>query len=87
MKAMLCKEYGPPEKLVYADTEPPALGPDGVRIRVHAAGVNFPDLLIIENKYQFKPSLPFAPGGEVAGLTRGRAVPPSRARAAARGRG
>ena len=67
MKAMLCKEYGPPEKLVYADTEPPALGPDGVRIRVHAAGVNFPDLLIIENKYQFKPSLPFAPGGEVAG--------------------
>src|SRR5207244_11933192 len=38
-----------------------------VRIRVRAAGVNFPDLLIIENKYQFKPPLPFAPGGEVAG--------------------
>jgi len=67
MKAVLCKAYGPPEKLVYEDTERPPLGPGDVRIRVRAAGVNFPDLLIIENKYQFKPPLPFAPGGEVAG--------------------
>src|SRR5438128_954062 len=67
MKAVLCKEYGPPEKLVYEDTERPPLGAGDVRIRVRAAGVNFPDLLIIENKYQFKPPLPFAPGGEVAG--------------------
>jgi NADPH2:quinone reductase len=67
MKAVLCKEYGPPEKLVYEETERPSLGPGDVRIRVRAAGVNFPDLLIIENKYQFKPPLPFAPGGEVAG--------------------
>src|SRR3989442_14127256 len=67
MKAVLCKEYGPPEKLVYEGTERPALGAGDVRIRVRAAGVNFPDLLIIENKYQFKPPLPFAPGGEVAG--------------------
>src|SRR5438552_2448283 len=67
MKAVLCKEYGPPEKLVYEDTERPRLGAGDVRIRVRAAGVNFPDLLIIENKYQFKPPLPFAPGGEVAG--------------------
>ncbi|TMA99510.1 MAG: NADPH:quinone oxidoreductase family protein, partial [Deltaproteobacteria bacterium] len=59
--------YGPPEKLVYEDTERPPLGAGDVRIRVRAAGVNFPDLLIIENKYQFKPPLPFAPGGEVAG--------------------
>jgi len=67
MKAVLCKEYGPPEKLVYEDTTRPDVGPNDVRIRVRAAGVNFPDLLIIENKYQFKPPLPFAPGGEVAG--------------------
>ena len=67
MKAVLCKEYGPPEKLVYEDTTRPDVGPTDVRIRVRAAGVNFPDLLIIENKYQFKPPLPFAPGGEVAG--------------------
>src|SRR5436309_9822810 len=67
MKAVLCKAYGPPEKLVYEDTERAPLGPGDVRIRVRAAGVNFPDLLIIENKYQFKPPLPFAPGGEVAG--------------------
>src|SRR5947199_7157351 len=65
MKAVLCKAYGPPEKLVYEDTERPPLGPGDVRIRVRAAGVNFPDLLIIENKYQFKPPLPLAPGGEV----------------------
>ncbi len=43
------------------------MGPDQVRIAVHACGVNFPDTLIIENKYQFKPPLPFTPGGEVAG--------------------
>src|SRR2546428_9976416 len=67
MKAVLCKEYGPPEKLVYEDTTRPDVGPTDVRIRVRAAGVNFPDLLIIENKYQFKPPLPFAPDGEVAG--------------------
>ena len=67
MKAVLCKEYGPPEKLVYEDTTRPDVGPTDVRIRVRAAGVNFPDLLIIENKYQFKPPLPFSPGGEVAG--------------------
>src|SRR3989475_13210239 len=67
MKAVLCREYGPPEKLVYEDTERPPLGAGDVRIRVRAAGVNFPDLLIIENKYQFKQPLPFAPGREVAG--------------------
>src|SRR5207244_3959009 len=67
MKPVLGKEYRPPQKLVYEDTERPPLGAGDVRIRVRAAGVNFPDLLIIENKYQFKPPLPFAPGGEVAG--------------------
>ena len=64
---MLCKAYGPPESLAWEEIDPPALDDDGVRVRVRAAGVNFPDLLIIEGKYQFKPDMPFAPGAEVAG--------------------
>ena len=68
MKAVLCKEYGPPEKLVYEDV--PALKPAAgqVVVAVKAAGVNFPDTLIIQGKYQFKPEPPFSPGGEVAGI-------------------
>ncbi|MEQ8348056.1 MAG: NADPH:quinone oxidoreductase family protein [Sneathiellaceae bacterium] len=68
MKAVLCKSYGPPESLVVEDAPSPALEAGQVRIAVHACGVNFPDTLIIENKYQFKPPLPFSPGGEIAGV-------------------
>ena len=67
MKAMLCREYGPPESLVLAEHDLPTLAPKDVRVRVHSAGVNFPDVLIIQGKYQFKPAFPFAPGSEVAG--------------------
>ncbi len=67
MKAVLCKEYGPPESLVVEDVESPKCGSGQVKIAVHACGVNFPDVLLIKNEYQFKPSLPFAPGAEVAG--------------------
>lgn len=67
MKAVLCKEYGPPESLVVEEVPSPEAGPGQVVVRVRSAGVNFPDVLIIENKYQFKPPLPFTPGGEVAG--------------------
>src|SRR5512147_2597343 len=70
MKAVLCKQYGPPESLVVEDVPSPQGGPGQVVIDVHASGVNFPDLLIIENKYQFKPPLPFSPGGEVAGFVK-----------------
>lgn len=70
MKAMLCKEYGPPEKLVLSEMPEPAPGPGQIAIAVKACGVNFPDVLIIENKYQFKPPLPFAPGAEVAGTVK-----------------
>ena len=68
MKAMLCEKFGPPKDLVLkevADLIPLA---GQVRIATEACGVNFPDTLIIENKYQFKPDLPFAPGGEVTGI-------------------
>lgn len=68
MKAVLCVEHGPPEKLVVREVDTPEPGRGQVRIKVHAAGVNFPDTLIIQNLYQFKPALPFSPGGEAAGV-------------------
>lgn len=67
MKALLCKAFGPPESLVLGELPSKPLGNGQVRIAVHAAGVNFPDVLMIEGKYQFKPPFPFAPGSEVAG--------------------
>jgi NADPH2:quinone reductase len=68
MRAVLCKAYGPPESLVIEDVESPTPGPGEVVISVKASGVNFPDVLIIQNKYQVKPPLPFSPGSEVAGV-------------------
>ena len=67
MKALLCKQYGPPESLVLEDIPRPEPGAGQVLLRVRACGVNFPDLLLIENKYQDRPTLPFSPGAEVAG--------------------
>lgn len=68
MKAVLCKEFGPPESLVIEEVADPKPGPGQVVVDVQATGVNFPDVLIIQNLYQFKPELPFSPGGEVAGV-------------------
>lgn len=68
MKAMLCKAFGPPESLVFEDVASAPLKKGEVRIATRAAGLNFPDTLIIEGKYQFKPPFPFAPGGECAGV-------------------
>jgi len=68
VKVLQCQAWGPPESLVLADVPPVACGASEVRIRLHAAGVNFPDTLIIQGKYQFKPEMPFAPGGEAAGV-------------------
>src|SRR5712691_11172711 len=70
MKAVLCKQYGPPESLVIEDLPSPKPGPGEVVITVKAASVNFPDVLIIQNKYQFKPPLPFSPGSELAGVVK-----------------
>jgi len=70
MKTMLCKEFGPPESMVLEDVESPKAGPGQVVVTVKACGVNFPDVLIIQDKYQFKPSLPFAPGGEISGVVK-----------------
>jgi NADPH2:quinone reductase len=70
VKAVLCKAYGPPESLVVEDVPSPTPGPGDVIISAKAASVNFPDVLIIQNKYQVKPPLPFSPGSEVAGVVK-----------------
>ena len=70
MKAVLCKTYGPPESLVLEEVEPLKPGKGQVVIGVRACGVNFPDTLIIQGKYQFKPPMPFSPGSEVAGVVK-----------------
>ena len=68
MKALLSTAPGGPETLELTETPTPVPGPGEVLIAVKAAGVNFPDTLIIRDLYQFKPPRPFAPGGEVSGV-------------------
>jgi NADPH2:quinone reductase len=70
MKALVCPAFGPLENLRFGDLPDPQPGPGEVLIEVRAAGVNFPDVLIVQGKYQFRPEPPFAPGGEVAGVVR-----------------
>ncbi len=68
MRALLCKAHGLPETLVVEELPTPVPQPGQVAVRIEAAGVNFPDALIIQNKYQLKPPLPFIPGAEMAGV-------------------
>src|ERR1700743_296847 len=70
MKAMLCTHYGPPEEMELRELPSPEPGKGQVLITVRACGVNFPDVLMLADKYQFKPALPFPPGGEVAGVVK-----------------
>ena len=70
MKALLCKRFGPPESLVLEEVPSPKPGAGEVVVSVKAASVNFPDVLIIQNKYQFKPPLPFSPGSELSGVVK-----------------
>ncbi len=67
MKAVLCKAFGPPESLVLEELPPPTPAAGEVVVDVHAAALNFPDVLMIQGKYQSQPPFPFAPGGEIAG--------------------
>jgi len=68
MKAVLSKAVGGPDTLVLEEVADPTLKPGEVLVAVKACGVNYPDVIIIEDKYQFKPERPFSPGGEIAGV-------------------
>lgn len=68
MKALVCRAYGPVDSLAIGDLPDPVAAAGQVVVGVRACGVNFPDLLVVQGKYQFKPPPPFAPGGEVAGV-------------------
>ena len=68
MRALLCKDYGGIDALAVEEAPSPTLKPGEVRVKVEACGVNFPDTLIVEGKYQFKPEPPFSPGGEISGV-------------------
>ena len=66
-KAVVCRELGPPENLRLETLPPVPLVPGQVRVAMHAAGINFPDILMAAGEYQLKPELPFTPGVEAAG--------------------
>jgi NADPH2:quinone reductase len=68
VRAVLCREFGPPESLTLEEVDEPRPGDGQVVVDVRACSVNFPDVLIIQNLYQFKPPLPFSPGAEIAGV-------------------
>ncbi|WP_332847878.1 NADPH:quinone oxidoreductase family protein [Massilia sp. S19_KUP03_FR1] len=70
MKAVVCKAWGPPDDLVVEEVSDLVAGPGEVVVDVKAAGVNFPDVLTVQGKYQFKPELPFTPGNEFSGVIR-----------------
>jgi len=68
VKAVLCHDFGPPESLKLETIDSPEPEPDEALIDVKAAALNFPDVLMIEGKYQSQPPMPFSPGGEIAGV-------------------
>src|SRR5665213_919626 len=70
MKAMLSQAVGGPEPLLLEDAPSPTARPGWAVVSVKACGVNYPDVLLIQDLYQFKPPRPFAPGGEVAGVVK-----------------
>ena len=67
MHAIVCEEFGPVDRLRYKEVETPVAGPGEVRLAVAAAGVNFPDALLVQGLYQVRPPTPFIPGAEFAG--------------------
>ena len=68
MRALMCKEYGPPESLELVNLDDPKPGPGELLVDIHAAGLNFPDVLVIAGQYQVKTEPPFIPGNEAAGV-------------------
>ncbi|MGZ6141724.1 MAG: NADPH:quinone oxidoreductase family protein [Myxococcales bacterium] len=70
MKALLCREYGPIERLTVEEVPSPRPGPKEVVVEVKASSLNFPDALLVQGLYQVKPPLPFSPGMELAGIVK-----------------
>jgi NADPH2:quinone reductase len=70
MKALLSKAVGGPDTLVLEEIDSPTARPGHAVVSVKACGVNYPDVLIIEDRYQFKPPRPFAPGSEISGIVK-----------------
>src|SRR5438270_2034652 len=70
MRAVVCRQFGGPDALEIGEVDEPGVGPGQILVEVKACSVNFPDLLMIQDLYQFKPALPFVPGSEVAGVVR-----------------
>ncbi|MCP4299876.1 MAG: NADPH:quinone oxidoreductase family protein [Gammaproteobacteria bacterium] len=68
MRALVCKEYGPPESMVIEERDDPVPGEGQILVDIKAAGINFPDVLSIAGKYQVKTPTPFVPGNEAAGI-------------------
>ncbi len=68
MKAIICNEFGPVDTLEYGDVDAPVAGKGQVVVDVQAAGVNFPDGLLVQGLYQMQPDFPFIPGNEIAGV-------------------
>jgi len=68
MKALICREHGPPESLVIEETDDPTPGEGQIVVDVHAAGINFPDILVFAGKYQVRFEPPFIPGYEACGV-------------------
>src|SRR5216684_1235245 len=71
MKALICREYGPIERLKVEDVPSPRPGPNEVVVEVKASSLNFPDALLVQGLYQVRPPLPFSPGMELAGVVTG----------------
>ncbi len=70
MKAIRCKKFGPPADLILEELPSLTPGPNEVVVTIKACGINFPDTLIIQGLYQFKPELPFTPGSDIAGIVK-----------------
>ena len=68
MKAFVCNEFGPVESHKIENVADPVAGPGQVVVDIKATGISFPDVLIVQGLYQFKPPFPFSPGGELAGV-------------------
>ena len=64
MRAAVCRAYGPPESIDVCEVPPPALSAGQLRVRVRAAAVNYPDVLLMAGKYQVTLDVPFVPGSE-----------------------